>query len=34
MYTLVLSDRAKEDIAKLKRNDATSFKKIGKFTPL
>lgn len=30
MYTLVLSERAKEDIAKLKRNDPSSFKKICK----
>ncbi len=30
MYTLILSDRAKEDIAKLKRNDTNSFKKISK----
>lgn len=30
MYTLVLSERAKEDIAKLKRNDPNSFKKISK----
>lgn len=30
MYTLILSDRAKEDIAKLKRNEPNSFKKIQK----
>ena len=30
MYTLILSERAKADIAKLKRNDPNSFKKISK----
>ncbi|MFI3289391.1 MAG: Txe/YoeB family addiction module toxin [Rikenellaceae bacterium] len=30
MYVLILSERAKEDIAKLKRNDPNSFKKISK----
>lgn len=30
MYTLILSEKAKEDIAKLKRNDTNSFKKISK----
>ncbi len=30
MYTLILSERAKEDIAKLKRNEPNSFKKISK----
>lgn len=30
MYTLILSERAKTDIAKLKRNDPSSFKKISK----
>ncbi|MFI3263681.1 MAG: Txe/YoeB family addiction module toxin [Rikenellaceae bacterium] len=30
MYTLILSDKAKEDITKLKRNDLNSFKKISK----
>lgn len=30
MYTLILSDRAKKNITKLKRNDPKSFKKISK----
>ncbi|MFR9513063.1 MAG: Txe/YoeB family addiction module toxin [Rikenellaceae bacterium] len=30
MYTLILSERAKEDIAKIKRSDPSSFKKISK----
>ncbi len=30
MYTLILSEEAKEDIAKLKRNEPNSFKKISK----
>ncbi|MFI3239602.1 MAG: Txe/YoeB family addiction module toxin [Bacteroidales bacterium] len=30
MYKLILSERAKEDIAKLKRNEPNSFKKISK----
>ncbi len=30
MYTIVLSDRAKKDIAKLKRNEPNSFNKLSK----
>ncbi|MFR9649459.1 MAG: Txe/YoeB family addiction module toxin [Rikenellaceae bacterium] len=30
MYTLVLSAKAQEDLAKLKRSDANSFKKVSK----
>ena len=30
MYSIILSDKAKEDIAKLKKSDLASFKKVSK----